>query len=131
VFNLKTRVLVVDDMSTMRSLVVDVCRQIGFTDIVEADNGASAFLEIQNSETPIGLVISDWNMPQSSGLDLVKRVRADSRFKNLPFVMVSTESKTENVMEALKAGVDHYVMKPFTAAVLTEKLELTHKKRGG
>jgi two-component system chemotaxis response regulator CheY len=130
-FNLSTRVLVVDDMMTMRKLVSKICKEIGFTDLVEAADGALAWQAIQDANPPIGLVISDWNMPNCSGIDLAKRIRADSRFNGLPFLMVTAEAEQHQVVEALKSGVDNYVVKPFTAATLTEKLETVHKKRGG
>jgi two-component system chemotaxis response regulator CheY len=130
-FNLSTRILVVDDMMTMRKLVSKICKEVGFTDIIEAADGALAWQAIQDANPPVGLVISDWNMPNCSGIDLVKRIRADSRFSNLPFLMVTAEAEQHQVVEALKSGVDNYVVKPFTAPILTEKLETVHKKRGG
>src|SRR4051812_11766044 len=128
-FDPKTRVLVVDDMLTMRKLVSKVCKELGFTDITEAGDGAKGWESISNSTPPIGLVISDWNMPNSTGLDLLKRVRSDSRFKGLPFVLVTAEAEQHQIVEAIKAGVDSYVVKPFTADGLKEKLEAVHKKK--
>ncbi len=130
-FDLSTKVLVVDDMMTMRKLVGKVCKEIGFTNLVEAADGIQAWEVIQNSSPPIGLIISDWNMPNCSGLDLVKRVRSDGRFGKTPFLMVTAEAEQHQVVEALKSGVDNYVVKPFSAPILTEKLESIHKKRGG
>ncbi len=130
-FDLSTKVLIVDDMMTMRKLVGKVCKEIGFTDMVEAGDGIQAWEKIQNSAPPIGLIISDWNMPNCSGLDLVKRIRADSRFGKTPFLMVTAEAEQHQVIEALKAGVDNYVVKPFNAPTLIEKLEAIHKKRSG
>lgn len=130
-FDLKIRVLIADDMMTMRKLVSKVCKEIGFTDLVEAVDGAAAWDVIANANPPIGLVISDWNMPNSSGLDLLKRIRTDSRFKNLPFLLVTAEAENSQVAEAVKAGVDNYVVKPFTKDTLVEKLEAVHKKRAG
>jgi two-component system chemotaxis response regulator CheY len=130
-FDLSTKVLVVDDMMTMRKLVGKVCKEIGFTNLVEAADGIQAWEVIQNSNPPIGLIISDWNMPNCSGLDLVKRVRSDGRFGKTPFLMVTAEAEQHQVVEALKSGVDNYVVKPFSAPILTEKLESIHKKRGG
>jgi two-component system chemotaxis response regulator CheY len=130
-FDLSTKVLIVDDMMTMRKLVGKVCKEIGFTDMVEAGDGIQAWEKIQNSSPPIGLIISDWNMPNCSGLDLVKRIRADSRFGKTPFLMVTAEAEQHQVIEALKAGVDNYVVKPFNAPTLIEKLEAIHKKRSG
>lgn len=127
-FDLKTRVLIVDDMSTMRKIVTKVCKELGFTDFQEAADGAQAFEIISHSNPPIGLIISDWNMPNSTGLDLLKRVRADSRFKKLPFILVTAEAEQSQILEAVKAGVDQYVVKPFNQETLKGKLELAHKK---
>jgi two-component system chemotaxis response regulator CheY len=127
-FDPKTRVLVVDDMLTMRKLVSKVCKDLGFTDITEASDGAKAW-EVVTSATPrIGLIISDWNMPNSTGLDLLKRVKGDSRFGNTPLVLVTAEAEQHQIVEAVKAGVDGYVIKPFSPQGLREKLELIHKK---
>ena len=124
----KTRVLVVDDMMTMRKIVAKTCKELGFTDIIEAADGALAWEALSSSTTPVGLIISDWNMPNCSGLDLLKRVRADGRYKSLPFVLVTAESEGHQVAEALKSGVDNYVVKPFTAQTLQKKLEDTYVK---
>lgn len=123
-----TRILVVDDMLTMRKLVSKVCKELGFTDITEAADGALAWQAINSASPPIGLVISDWNMPNCTGLDLLKRVRGDSRFGTLPFVMATAEAEQHQIVEAVKSGVSNYVIKPFTAEVLKEKLEQVHSK---
>lgn len=130
-FDLKTRVLIVDDMMTMRKLVGKVCKDIGFTDITEAADGALAWAAISSASPPIGLVISDWNMPNCSGLDLLKRVRADSRHGKLPFLLVTAEAEKHQIVEALKAGVSNYVIKPFTPESLKEKIEAVHLKIKG
>ena len=127
-FDLKTRILIVDDMLTMRKLVGKVCKEIGFTDLTEAADGALGWQAVQNASPPIGLIISDWNMPNCSGLDFLKRVRADSRYSKLPFMLVTAEAEQHQVIEALKAGVSNYVVKPFTADQLREKIEAVHKK---
>jgi len=127
-FSPDTHVLVVDDMLTMRKLVTKTCKDLGFTKITDAADGALAWTAIQNAETPIGLIISDWNMPNTSGLDLLKRVRADSRFGKTPFIMVTAEAEQHQIMEAVKAGVSNYVVKPFTADTLKDKLEAVYKK---
>ena len=127
-FDPSTRILVVDDMMTMRKLVSKVCRDIGFTNITEAADGALGWEAVNSANPPIGLVISDWNMPNCTGLDLLKRIRADSRHKALPFVMVTAESEKHQLIEAMKAGVSSYVIKPFTADGLKERLEEVHKK---
>jgi two-component system chemotaxis response regulator CheY len=127
-FSPDTHVLVVDDMMTMRKLVTKTCKELGFSQITDAADGALAWQAIQNANPPIGLIISDWNMPNTSGLDLLKRVRADSRFGKLPFIMVTAEAEQGQIMEAVKSGVSNYVIKPFTADILKEKLEAVHKK---
>ena len=121
-FDPATRVLVVDDMMTMRKIVSKICRELGFTDITEAVNGSDAWQKISEAKTPFNLVISDWNMPQSTGLDLLKRVRSDSRFTATPFVMVTAEAEQSQIVEALQAKVNGYIIKPFTADMLRDKL---------
>jgi len=130
-FDPSTKVLIVDDMMPIRKLVGKVCKELGFTNLVEAADGIQAWEQVQNSQPPIGLIISDWNMPNCSGLDLCKRLRGDSRFGKTPFLMVTAEAEHHQVVEALQAGVDNYVVKPFTVQILTEKLEAIYKKRIG
>lgn len=130
-FDLKTRILVVDDMMTMRKLVGKACKEIGFTDISEANDGAAAWTSINEANPPYGLVISDWNMPNSSGMDLLKRIRGDSRFGKMPFILVTAEAEQHQIMEAVKAGVSQYVVKPFTSDSLREKIEMVHMKIAG
>ena len=127
-FDLKTRILIVDDMMTMRKIVAKACKEIGFTDITEAADGQKGWEALQAASPDIGLVISDWNMPNCTGIDLLKRVRADSRYKIVPFVLLTAESEGHQVAEAAKSGVDNYIIKPFTAEILQKKLEETHKK---
>lgn len=127
-FDLSTRILVVDDMLTMRKIVSKTCQTLGFKNIVEAADGALAWEVLNSADAQVGLVISDWNMPNCTGVDLLKRVRADSRFKHLPFLLVTAESESSQVMEALKAGVTGYVVKPFNAETLGKQIEEAHKK---
>lgn len=127
-FDLKTRVLVVDDMMTMRKLVAKACKEIGFTDITEASDGAQAWQLVGEANPPFGLIISDWNMPNTTGLDLLKRIRSDSRFGKTPFLLVTAEAEQHQILEAAKAGVSQYVIKPFTSESLREKIESVHKK---
>ncbi len=127
-FDFKTRILVVDDMSTMRKLVIKALKEIGFTDIVEATDGALGWEALSSAGGQIGLVVSDWNMPNCSGLDFLKRVRSDGRFKSLPFVLLTAESDKAQVVEALTAGVSSYIIKPFTAEMLIQKLEQAQPK---
>lgn len=130
-FDLKTRVLVVDDMLTMRKIVSKILKEIGFTDITEAVDGTAAWQSIEGANPSFGLVISDWNMPNCTGLDLLRRVRGSPKFAPLPFILVTAEAEQHQILEAVKAGVSHYVTKPFTAELLREKIEQVHKKLGG
>lgn len=127
-FDINTKILVVDDMMTMRKIVMKTCKDLGYFDFVEAPDGAVAWTKISEAGAGIGLIISDWNMPNASGLDLLKRVRADGRFKHLPFLLVTAESEAAQVVEAMKAGVDNYVVKPFTPEKLKEKLAEVYTK---
>ena len=115
------KVLVVDDMSTMRRIVKNVLKQIGFSDMVEAENGQDALKKLKAGD--IGFIVSDWNMPVMQGIDLLRAVRADAELKHLPFLMVTAEAQKDNIIEAVQAGVSNYVVKPFTAEALQEKLE--------
>ncbi len=119
--DLKMKVLVVDDFSTMRRIVKNILKQIGYSDIEEAEDGNSALARLRQGG--FGLVVSDWNMPNMTGLDLLKAIRADNALNNMPVLMVTAEAKKENVMDAIKAGVNNYVVKPFTADVLKDKIE--------
>jgi len=119
--DLKMKVLVVDDFSTMRRILKNILKQIGYSDIEEAEDGNSALARLRQGG--FGLVVSDWNMPNMTGLDLLKAIRADNALNNMPVLMVTAEAKKENVMDAIKAGVNNYVVKPFTADVLKEKIE--------
>ncbi|MBI3015579.1 MAG: chemotaxis response regulator CheY [Candidatus Tectomicrobia bacterium] len=119
--NLNMKVLIVDDFSTMRRIMKNLLRQIGFTNIQEADDGTTA-LQLLKTD-PVDLVISDWKMPKMSGLDLLKAIRGDNQLKAIPVLMVTAEAKKENIVEAVQAGVNNYIVKPFTAETLKEKLE--------
>jgi two-component system chemotaxis response regulator CheY len=114
------RILVVDDFQTMRRIIVNLLRQLGFTNMVEADDGSTGWDRLQTEQ--IDLVISDWNMPKMTGIDFLKNVRANDKYKTLPFIMVTAEGKRENVVAAVQAGVSNYIVKPFNAATLKEKL---------
>ncbi len=129
-FSTSIKILVVDDMGTMRKLVKRGLGEIGFTTMEEAEDGQVAWAKL-NDQPDIGLVISDWNMPNCTGLDLLKRVRADGRFKSLPFVLLTAEVEAHQVKEALTLGVDGYIIKPFTGDSLRAQLEKTHLKRAG
>lgn len=114
-------ILIVDDYKTMLRIVRNLLKQLGFENVDEATDGSMALLKLR--EKNYGLVISDWNMEPMTGLQLLKEVRSDSRLKTVPFVMITAESKTENVIEAKKAGVNNYIVKPFNADTLKSKLQ--------
>ena len=116
----KMSILVVDDFTTMRRIVRNILKQLGYENIHEADDGASA-VEVLKKEK-IQFIISDWNMPQMSGIELLKTVRATEEWKDLPFLMVTAEGQKENVIEAVKNKVNNYIVKPFTPEVLMEKI---------
>ncbi len=115
------KVLVVDDFATMRRIIKGVLKQRGFSKIVEAQDGSDALDMLKKEE--VGLIVSDWNMPKMTGLDLLKAVRGDDSLKGIPFVMVTAEGMKENVVEAVKSGVSNYIVKPFTPEAFTEKIE--------
>ena len=123
--DLKMKVLIVDDFATMRRIVRNVLKQIGFINMVEADNGKAA-LKVLKKET-IDLILCDWNMPEMPGIDLLKAIKSDDELKHIPFVMVTAEAQKENIVEAVKAGVNNYIVKPFTAETVTEKLNAIFK----
>jgi two-component system, chemotaxis family, chemotaxis protein CheY len=114
------RILAVDDFSTMRRIVKNILRQLGYTNVDEADNGSTALQALK--ERKYDLVISDWNMPVMTGIELLKGVRADPELKAMPFLMVTAEAEKHQVMEAIQAGVNSYILKPFTAKLLEDKL---------
>ena len=112
--------MVVDDFATMRRIVRNILRDLRFKEVLEAENGAEALKLIKSNK--VDLIVSDWNMPVMTGLELLKRVRADEKLRDLPFLMVTAEAQKDNIVEAIQAKVSNYVVKPFTAAVLAQKL---------
>lgn len=112
--------LVVDDFSTMRRIVRNLLKELGFTNVDEAEDGVAALSKLRG--TQFDFVVSDWNMPNMTGIDLLKSIRADAGLKHLPVLMVTAEAKKENIVEAAQAGANGYIVKPFTAATLEEKL---------
>jgi len=127
--DLKLKILVVDDFSTMRRIVKNILRQIGYSNIDEAEDGNGALSRLRQDK--YDLVISDWNMPNMTGLDLLKAIRADGNLNGIPVLMVTAESKKENVVEAIKYGVNNYVVKPFTADILKNKIEKIFDGKSG
>lgn len=115
------KILIVDDFSTMRRIIKNLLRDLGFTNTTEADDGNSALPLLQSSN--FDFLITDWNMPGMTGIELLKAVRADPKLANLPILMVTAEAKREQIIEAAQAGVNGYVVKPFTAAALKDKIE--------
>jgi two-component system chemotaxis response regulator CheY len=127
-FNFGIKVLVVDDFPTMRRIVKNLLKQIGFENIDEAEDGVQALNKLKGGN--YGLLVSDWNMPNMQGIDLLRNVRQEAEpLKNIPFLMVTAEAEKGKVIEAIKAGVDNYIVKPFTAEGLKEKLEKMADKK--
>lgn len=119
--DLSIKILIVDDFATMRRILKNILKQIGFKNITEADDGTSAIEELQKES--FDLVISDWNMPKMTGIELLKWIRANESMKHIPVLMVTAEAQKQNVIEAVKAGVTNYVVKPFTADSISEKIQ--------
>lgn len=115
------KVLIVDDFSTMRRILKNILRQLGFENVVEADDGTTAMAKLK--EHKIDFVVSDWNMPKMTGLELLKAMKADDTLKDIPFLMVTAEALQENIVAAVKAGVSNYIVKPFDAATMSEKID--------
>jgi two-component system chemotaxis response regulator CheY len=115
------RILIVDDFPTMRKIVRGVLKQIGYSNIEEAEDGVQAYAKLEKEH--FDFVVSDWNMPNMTGLELLKAVRANPKTKQIPFLMVTAEADKENIVEAVKSGVSNYVVKPFNAGTLKEKIE--------
>jgi two-component system chemotaxis response regulator CheY len=122
----KTKFLVVDDFSTMRRIVRNLLKELGYSNVDEAEDGAMALSKLKNEQ--FDFVISDWNMPVMNGLDMLKSIRADAALAKLPVLMVTAEAKKENIIAAAQAGANGYVVKPFTAATLDEKLAKIFEK---
>lgn len=114
------KILVVDDMVTMRRIVKNILKQLGFADVDEAENGQEALQKLR-ADT-FGFVVSDWNMPVMTGIDLLRAIRADDKLKAIPVLMVTAEAQQSNLVEAVQAGVSNYIVKPFTAETLQDKI---------
>ena len=124
--NCKMKILCVDDFSTMRRIVKNILKQLGYENIDEAEDGMQAYSKLKTGG--FGFLVSDWNMPNMDGLELLKKVRSDPDLKNLPILMVTAEAEKDKVIEAIKAGVNNYIVKPFTAEVLKEKMDKIFEK---
>ena len=119
--DMQMNILIVDDYKTMLRIIRNLLKQLGFNNVDEATDGSMALQKLRDKD--YGLVISDWNMEPMTGIQLLREVRADAKLKALPFIMITAESKTENVIAAKKAGVSNYIVKPFNAATLKTKME--------
>ncbi|MFD1006838.1 chemotaxis response regulator CheY [Oceanisphaera ostreae] len=122
------KILIVDDFSTMRRIIKNLLRDLGFNNTQEADDGLTALPMLKNGS--FDFVVTDWNMPGMQGIDLLKAIRADDKLKHLPVLMVTAEAKREQIIAAAQAGVNGYVVKPFTAGTLKEKLEKVFERIG-
>jgi two-component system, chemotaxis family, chemotaxis protein CheY len=119
------RFLVVDDSSTMRRIIINTLHKLGYTDCHEASNGREGVDRL--AAAPIDFIITDWNMPEMSGVDFIRHVRANAETRHVPVVMVTTNAAQDDIVEALKAGVSNYVVKPFTADTIKEKIDASMK----
>jgi two-component system chemotaxis response regulator CheY len=120
------KILVVDDMSTMRRIIKNILKQLGFSNMDEAENGQEALQKLRAES--FGFVVSDWNMPVMPGIELLRAIRADENLKHIPVLMVTAEAQKENLIEAIQAGVNNYVVKPFTAETMQEKINKIFNK---
>lgn len=123
------KILIVDDFSTMRRIIKNLLRDLGFTNTTEADDGLTALPMLQSGN--FDFLVTDWNMPGMNGIDLLRAVRADERLKHLPVLMVTAEAKRDQIIEAAQAGVNGYVVKPFTAQGLKDKIEKIFERVSG
>ena len=123
------KILIVDDFSTMRRIIKNLLRDLGFTNTSEADDGQTALPALKSGN--FDFLITDWNMPGMTGIELLKAVREDPDLNSMPILMVTAEAKRDQIVEAAQAGVNGYVVKPFTAAVLKEKIEKIFERVGG
>lgn len=123
------KILVVDDFNTMRRIVKSLLKDLGFKNIVEADDGETAWPLLQRGD--IDFLVTDWNMPKMTGIDLVRKVREDDRMAKMPILMVTAEAKREQIIEAAQAGINGYVVKPFSGGTLRDKIEGCFKRING
>lgn len=123
----KLKILVVDDFATMRRVVMGLLKELGYVLFDQAEDGQKAFDLLESGE--FDFIVSDWNMPVMSGIELLRKVRSDVRFKDMPFLLITAEAKRSQIFEAAEAGTDGYIVKPFTAATLLEKMNKIHDRR--
>lgn len=119
------KVLVVDDSSVMRQIIKKTLKELGFADVTDAEDGEAGFKKLK--ENPVHIVVSDWNMPKMTGIEFLKAVRADANLKAIPFLMVTSEADKDKIMEAVQSGVSQYIVKPFNANQLEEKIKAIFK----
>lgn len=127
-FQPQTRILILDDMLTIRKIVSKSLRDMGFTNVVEAADGQEGWVKMTEAVFPYELVISDWNMPNMPGIELLKKARSDERYAKVPFILLTAEAEAQQITEAIQLGVSNYIIKPFTVETLRQKLEQTYKK---
>jgi len=120
------KILVVDDFSTMRRIIKNILREIGYNNVDEADDGSTALEKLKSAK--FDFVVTDWNMPNMPGIELLKAIRQDEALKDTPVLMVTAEAAKENVVTAVAAGVNNYIVKPFTAAALKERIDIILQK---
>lgn len=125
----EAKFLIVDDMSTMRKIIRTILNQLGYTNVEEAENGKEALVKLRNGN--FDFVLLDWNMPELDGFETLKQIRTDEKLKGMPVIMVTAEAKKENVLAAVQAGANNYVVKPFTPETLKEKIEKVWKALKG
>lgn len=125
-FDQNMKILVVDDFSTMRRIIKNILKEIGYANVDEADDGSTALEKLKGGD--FDFVVTDWNMPNMPGIELLRSIREDAKLKSTPVLMVTAEAAKENVMEAVQAGVNNYIVKPFTAAALKERIDLILEK---
>jgi two-component system chemotaxis response regulator CheY len=126
----KTKFLIVDDFSTMRRIVRNLLKELGYTNADEAEDGVVALQKLETMPSEFNFVVSDWNMPNMDGLTLLQKIRSSPQLKHLPVLMITAEAKKENIIAAAQAGASGYIVKPFTAATLAEKMEKIFEKMG-
>jgi two-component system chemotaxis response regulator CheY len=122
------KILVVDDFSTMRRIIKNILKELGYTNVDEADDGNTGLDKLKGGG--FDFVVTDWNMPNMPGIDLLKAIRSDAELKKLPVLMVTAEAAKENIVEAVEAGVSNYIVKPFTAAALKERIDVDDARKG-
>lgn len=123
------KILIVDDFSTMRRIIKNLLRELGFTNTMEADDGSTALPMLKSGD--FDFLVTDWNMPNMEGIELLRQIRSDDRLKSLPVLMVTAEAKREQIIEAAQAGVNGYIVKPFTAETLKEKIDKIFERLEG